>query len=155
MNQFVYASVIAALVVPSSFGAEPELLPRELVDKGWIQLFDGQTLFGWQPTGEAKWEVDDGTIRTAGTSAGFLMTTTEWADYELHVEFKADAKTNSGVFLRTPLKPTNPAGDCYELNIAPADNPFPTGGFVGRQKAVIAERKVSGSRRVAHVRRRG
>jgi hypothetical protein len=24
---------------------------------------------------------------------------------------------------------------CYELNIAPADNPFPTGSFVGRQKA--------------------
>ena len=24
---------------------------------------------------------------------------------------------------------------CYELNIAPPDNPFPTGSFVGRQKA--------------------
>ena len=41
---------------------------RELVDKGWIQLFDGQTLFGWQPTGEAKWEVDGDTVRTAGTA---------------------------------------------------------------------------------------
>ncbi len=37
----------------------------------------------------------------------------------LHVEFKAAKRTNSGVFLRTPLKPTDPAKDCYELNIAP------------------------------------
>ncbi len=43
-------------------------------------------------------------------------------------------RTNSGVFLRTPLEPTDPARDCYELNIAPGDNPFPTGSFVGRQK---------------------
>ena len=87
------------------------------------------------------------------TKPGFLMTTTEWADYELHVEFQAPPQTNSGIFLRTPLKPTNPASDCYELNIAPPDNPFPTGSFVGRQKATIAGRQVSSGRPVAHVRR--
>ncbi len=90
-------------------------------------MFDGETLFGWKPVGEAKWEVVDGEIRTSGEKPGFLMTTTRWADYELHVEFKADPKTNSGVFLRTALKPTEPAKDCYEVNIAPQDNPFPTG----------------------------
>ena len=46
------------------------------------------------------------------------------------------ASTNSGVFLRTPETPTNPAQDCYELNIAdPETSPFFTGSFVGRQKA--------------------
>lgn len=139
------ASFLAAAVLfvfrISANAVEPVLLSRELVDKGWIQLFDGQTLFGWQPAGDAKWEVDGDTVRTAGTAPGFLMTTTEWADYELHIEFKVDTKTNSGVFLRTPLKPTDPARDCYELNIAPAENPSPTGSFVGRQKAVIADGK--------------
>jgi hypothetical protein len=62
------------------------------------------------------------------------MTTTEWAEYVLHVEFKSAERTNSGVFLLTPLGPTDPARDCYELNIAPVDNPFPTGSFVGRQR---------------------
>ena len=45
--------------------------------------------YGWQPTGDAKWEVVDGEIRTSGEKSGFLMTTTEWAEYLLHVEFKA------------------------------------------------------------------
>jgi hypothetical protein len=103
---------------------------------GWISLFDGQTLFGWQPTNDADWHVVDGEIRvTKGSAPGWLMTTSEFADYELHVEFKAPSATNSGVFLRTPLEPTDPTTDCYEVNIAPADNPFPTGSLVGRVKA--------------------
>ncbi len=68
--------------------AEPKLLPQELLDDGWISLFDGETQFGWQPSGDAKWEVVDGEIRTDGAKPGWLMTTTEWAKYELHVEFK-------------------------------------------------------------------
>jgi hypothetical protein len=126
--------VLLVGVISSVDAAEPKFLQQELLDAGWISLFDGETLYGWQPVGEAKWEVVDGEIRTSGESAGFLMTTTQWASFDLVVDFKAAEKTNSGVFLHTPLKPTDPARDCYELNIAPADNPYPTGSFVGRQK---------------------
>lgn len=134
----LFALLVVFVSLNSAVGAEPRLLPKELLDQGWIQLFDGETQFGWQPAGDAAWEVADGEVRTTGDKAGFLVSTTEWADYELHVEFRAAAKTNSGVFLRTPARPTNPAVDCYELNIAPPDNPFPTASFVGRQKAPLA-----------------
>jgi hypothetical protein len=110
------------------------LSPEELAE-GWILLFDGQTLFGWQPNNEADWHVADGAIAVSRGDQGLLNTTSEFADYQLKLEFRADKTTNSGVFLRTPEKPTDPATDCYELNIAPDDNPFPTGGFVKRQKA--------------------
>lgn len=118
-----------------SRAAEPKLLDQKLLDDGWVSLFDGETMFGWKPVGEAKWEVVDGEIRTAAEKTGFLMTTTEWADFELHAEFKAPATTNSGIFLRTSLKPVDPTNDCYEVNIAPEDNPFPTTSLVGRKKA--------------------
>ena len=111
------------------------MLPQAQVDLGWISLFDGETLFGWQPVGDAKWEVVDGEIRTDGSKPGWLMTTTRWANYEIDFEFLAPAATNSGVFLRTPLDPKDPARDCLEWNIAPPDNPFPTGSLVARQKA--------------------
>jgi hypothetical protein len=64
------------------------------------------------------------------------MTTTEWGDYELSVDFRAPSATNSGVFLRTPLEPKDPAVDCYELNIAPVENAFPTGSLVKRQRVL-------------------
>ncbi len=117
------------------------MLPQSLLQDGWISLFDGETMFGWQPSGDAKWEIVDGEIRTDGAKNGWLMTTTEWANYELHVEFKAAANTNSGVFLRTPLKPTDPTKDCYEVNIAPEDNPFPTGSIVGRRKGNLVSKE--------------
>jgi hypothetical protein len=115
-------------------GAEPNTLTPEQVAEGWINLFDGETLFGWQPTSDANWNVANGEIRVSAGNQGWLMTTSDFADYELHVEFKAPATTNSGVFLNTPLTPKDPSTDCFEFNIAPRDNPFPTGSFVGRVK---------------------
>jgi hypothetical protein len=74
----------------------------------------------------------------AGTK-GLLNSTSLFADYVLKVDFRAPKGTNSGVFLRTPLEPKDPATDCYELNIAdPSVSPFPTGSFVGREKATGA-----------------
>lgn len=134
LQWFVALLLVVSVISKASFAAEPDRLDRKLLDEGWVSLFDGETLFGWQPVGEAKWQVVKGEIRTAGDQPGFLMTTTRWANYQLDGEFKADPKTNSGVFLRTPLDPQNPASDCYEWNIAPQDNPFPTGSIVKRQK---------------------
>jgi len=113
--------------------AKSPLTPAELA-AGWISLFDGESLYGWQAGSEADWKVQDGTITVSSGKPGLLCTTSDFGDYELKCDFKAPEKTNSGLFLRTPLVPTDPAADCYELNIAPADNPFPTGGFVKRAK---------------------
>lgn len=113
---------------------EPQLLPQELLDDGWISLFDGKSTFGWEKVGEAEWEVVDGVVSSKGDKAGWLMTTSEWGDFELYVEFNARASTNSGIFLRTGLEPTDPTKDCYELNIAPPHNKFPTGSLVGRER---------------------
>lgn len=113
-------------------GAEPNTLTPEQIAAGWINLFDGETLFGWQPTSDANWKVENGEIRVSSGKEGWLMTTSEFADYELHVEFKAPAMTNSGIFLRTPLEPKDPTKDCLEINVAPPTNPFPTVSLVGR-----------------------
>ena len=130
-----FALLFAAVAwITPTMADEPELLPQKLLDAGWIRLFDGQTLYGWQRTGAAEWNVADGTVSTKGDKPGWLMTTTEWCDYELHVEFKAPASTNSGIFLRTVLDPKDVTKDCVELNIAPRDNPFPTASLVGRRR---------------------
>jgi hypothetical protein len=129
---------VLVLLAGTAFAAETApkhntLSPEELAE-GWILLFDGETLFGWEAANKANWHVVDGAISVSEGDQGLLHTTTEFADYQLKLEFRAAKTTNSGVFLRTPARPTDPAADCYELNIADDDNPFPTGGFVKRQK---------------------
>tara|TARA_R110002049_G_scaffold2750_9_gene22388 strand:+ start:62422 stop:63720 length:1299 start_codon:yes stop_codon:yes gene_type:complete len=109
------------------------LEPEQAAD-GWIRLFDGHTLFGWEITGEANWHIEDESIVVDRGRKCLLCTSTEWQDYELTLEFKAGKETNSGVFLRTQLDPESVQTDCYEINIAPDDNPFPTASIVQRQK---------------------
>jgi len=112
---------------------EARLTEAEL-DQGWIRLFDGQSLLGWRKTSNADWRVEDGEIAASGGESGLLVTEVRFGDYELSLEFLPGETTNSGVFLRTPDTPTDPAKDCFELNIAPPDNPFPTGSLVQRVK---------------------
>ena len=132
---------LAALLVAVAIGAvaqaaeTPNTLSQAEIAEGWILLFDGETDFGWKAGSKANWKVADGAISVSEGEKGLFSTTSPFADYVLKVDFRADKQTNSGVFLRTPAQPTDPTEDCYELNIAPDDNPFPTGGFVGRQKS--------------------
>lgn len=129
-------SARAAEPAAAAAPASPNTLTAEELADGWILLFDGETLYGWAPTSEANWHVADGAIRVSEGPKGLLVTTSEFADYALRLEFRCPAATNSGVFLHTTGQPTDPARDCYELNIAAPDvSPFFTGSFVGRQKA--------------------
>tara|TARA_R110002096_G_scaffold102753_9_gene226914 strand:+ start:508 stop:1068 length:561 start_codon:yes stop_codon:yes gene_type:complete len=103
-------------------------------DNPWISLFDGKSLTGWQATSEANWRVEDGAIVVDAGKKGFLLHEDAYFNYELQIDFKAAPGTNSGVFLSTQPSPKKLTEDCYELNIAPPDNPFPTGSLVARKK---------------------
>lgn len=100
----------------------------------WKSLFDGRTLAGWTATSDANWRVENGAIVVDSGKPGFLLHADTYRDYELSVEFKAATGANSGVFLSTKPRIKKLTEDCYELNIAPPDNPFPTGSLVARAK---------------------
>lgn len=125
------------LEVPEEFRftSAPELLltPDELAD-GWIQLFDGQTLFGWTPNNDVDWHVtENGEIEASrGSTPGLLLTTVPFADYELRCDYWMSEGGNSGIFLRTPAHPADPTKDCYELNICDSHPAFKTASLVGR-----------------------
>ncbi|MCA9193791.1 MAG: DUF1080 domain-containing protein [Planctomycetales bacterium] len=109
-------------------------LPEAALVEGWVRLFDTQTLHGWSIVGDANWQIADGSILVDAGEQSYLCTNLSLSNYELKVDFRSDAQTNSGVFLRTQPEPTDVAEECLELNIAPPDNPSPTGSFVQRKK---------------------
>ncbi len=94
---------------------------------GWILLFDGRTLSGWSPTGDADWKVEEGTIAaTMGT--GFLVTSRPFEDFEFKTDVWIDQTANSGVFFR--CGEGNPgARACYEANIFDTHDRWPTGSI--------------------------
>jgi len=116
-------------------------LTREEIAEGWIQLFDGESLFGWKANNEVNWSVQNGVIQASEGEPGLLVTTTRFSHYELRCDFRLEAGGNSGIFLQTSFDPEDPARDCYELNICDSHPAFPTGSIVGRKKV---EKSVNG-----------
>lgn len=115
----------------------PPLHQRHELLAGWIDLYDGISLFGWTKQSDANWGTESGMLTVSAGEPGLLTTNLEYGDYHLRVDYRAQEGANSGVFLHTS---DNPGRDeittrCYEVNIAPDSNPFPTGSIVGRVKA--------------------
>ena len=99
-------SLSCLLAMPSWLAAED----------GFVSIFDGETLQGWQvsaKTGHSrasgnstggKWTVEDGAI--VGTqdipgNGGIIMTEEAYGDFEVALEMKNDFGPDSGLFLRS------------------------------------------------------
>jgi hypothetical protein len=76
-------------------------------EDGFVPMFDGKTLDGWQTTG--NWIVEeDGTVTLKPRPGekgwqrydAYLTTTRKYKDFIIDLEFKIEKGGNSGVFLR-------------------------------------------------------
>jgi hypothetical protein len=64
-----------------------------------IGLFNGKDLTGWKALGENQWVVKNGVL-TSPHSGANLISDQKFTDFKLHVEFKYQKGSNSGVYLR-------------------------------------------------------
>jgi hypothetical protein len=66
-----------------------------------IDLFNGRDLSGWHESkaGPPDWTVKDGNLTTPGNGPE-LISDDKFQDFKLHIEFKCDKDSNSGVYLR-------------------------------------------------------
>jgi quinoprotein glucose dehydrogenase len=96
---------------------------------GWINLFDGKTLDGWvHMNGAHRFTVEDGAIvgRTVEASASmnsFLCTLQEFDDFELELETAIDPVTNSGIQIRTQVRPVAMQGRPFEAAAGRVNGP--------------------------------
>ncbi|MEZ6063009.1 MAG: DUF1080 domain-containing protein [Planctomycetaceae bacterium] len=114
--------------------AAPRLTDEELRG-GWISLFDGVSLFGWEVPADTNWHVEDGTIVASEGEISLLLTPFLFDDFEFRCDFHLEEGGNSGVFLRTAEVAGDPAVDTYELNICDSHPSHGTGSLVGRHVA--------------------
>lgn len=101
-------------------------------DEGWVPLFDGKSLDGWeQKNGTATYKAEDGCIvgRTAeGSPNSFLATKKSYGDFELKFEVRVDDELNSGVQIRSASKPDVNNGVVHGPQVEIAING--TAGFI-------------------------
>ena len=89
--------------------------------EGWISLFNGRDLEGWEPSGGTTSEdyvVIDGELRFPREGKdGYIRTAADFEDFELVLDFKIAFMCNSGLFLRGDRAGGNPAFSGCEVQI--------------------------------------
>lgn len=144
--EMVLPSVVILAAGLAGAQQAPNTLSEEESRQGWILLFDGKSLDGWEfrPTanrGDAPsenqpdWTVRNGALVCGGTVPSWIATTRSFSDYRLKLQFRGSEQVNSGVFLRSQ-KEGAPHRTGYELQIwdyQPAG--YNTGSLVGSVKA--------------------
>src|SRR5262245_8301611 len=105
MQRSLIATAVAGLVVAGFAATTTTSVPPAFgqTGPGWIQLFDGKSLDGWDKVGTANWRVEDGAIvadKSTGQGGGHLVTKNSYKNLMIYAEFWTDEKANSGIFVR-------------------------------------------------------
>ncbi len=91
----------------ASRAADQNTLSAEEQTAGWQLLFDGKTTAGWKgyksQSMPASWRVEHGSLlarREPGKTSGDIITTRQFDNFELVIDWKMTAGNNSGVIYR-------------------------------------------------------
>jgi len=100
----VIALLVALLLAPLPMDAgQPEVSPMGDSQDGWVSLFDGTSHASWRgyrkdTFPDQGWKMDDGWLHViAGGGGGDIVTMDQYDDFELELEWKAKAGSNSGI----------------------------------------------------------
>jgi hypothetical protein len=89
-------AVLAAIWAGQASGAEA----------GFVSLFDGKTLNGWQIVGQKGpgYVVENGILVCPADGGGNLFTTREYSNFVIRFEFRLFEGSNNGIGIRAPLQ---------------------------------------------------
>ena len=124
-----------------------------MTDDSREQLFDGESMDGWEMVGRGGFRVEDGLLVTEGGMGLLWNTTRTVGNATLRVVYKVSRpEDNSGVFVRIGERPDNvwyPVHHGYEVQIMATDDEYHrTGGIYSLTKS--PEGVQYGPRRVEH-----
>jgi hypothetical protein len=100
--------------------ASPGPAPNE-TEEGFVSLFDGKTLEGWQGS-LGGYVAEDGLLVCQPKGGGKLFTTKEYGNFILRFEFRLEPGGNNGIAIRSPLE-GRPSRDGMEIQILDDDHP--------------------------------
>lgn len=124
-SAITFALLAVATCVCTTLAAEPS-------SDGYVSLFDGKTLDGWEKFGKpgSVWEVKDGCICGSGEASMLVCNKGPYKNFRYRAEIKINDKGNSGFYFRTPL--SSSFSDGYEAQIdSTHSDPIRTGSLYG------------------------
>jgi hypothetical protein len=111
-------------------------------EAGWVSLFDGKTLAGWQPAERPEsWAIEDGSLVTRGDRSHLFYVGTvanhEFKNFELSAEVMTTPGSNGGIYVHTRLQGPGFPETGYEMQVINSNPPVIGNAYV--------ENKMTGS----------
>lgn len=126
MKAAVYFKLLLAVTILGVAAAHGE---NPTDDQGWISIFDGKTLKGWEASERPEnWTVEDGAIVGRGPRSHLFYKEREFGDLEFKAEVKLNKGGNSGMYFRAQFGPGWPKGYEAQVNNSHRD-PVRTGSL--------------------------
>ncbi len=100
-------------------------LAAQAAEKGFVSLFDGKTLDGWELLGGKGpgYIVRDGLLVCPADGGGNLLSVREYSNFVLRFDFKFEPGGNNGLAIRAPKSGKSLAYAGMELQILDHDHP--------------------------------
>lgn len=94
------------------------------VDAGqWIDLFDGETLYGWTVCGDGEWAVVDNNITCSRGYSGYIASTSRFQNFQLSAQIRVGGKGTAGLAVRAAMdKHTSCPNGGAALVLEPSDD---------------------------------
>lgn len=98
-------------------------MSQSVAEGQWIDLFDGESLYGWTAFGDSKWAVENGSIAggDADSWSGFLATNSRFADFELAIKAQVSEDGALGVTVRGSLEGHQSETGSPSLQLTPSE----------------------------------
>ncbi len=102
MKRTFFLLLFWVAVTSSVFAQKANVLTKSERKKGWILLFDGESTKGWTTTSglevPAGWQVVDKALKAvADGKGGDIVTTAEYSNFELRLDYNVALTANSGL----------------------------------------------------------
>jgi hypothetical protein len=110
-----------ATAVPAESKRSKESLPvqsekqAKKARKGWISLFNGENLSGWEAMDQGRWSVNPEGVIIGEGPMGHLFSPKPYTNLEFRAEVKLNHEGNSGMYFRAAKGPGFPSG--YEAQV--------------------------------------
>jgi hypothetical protein len=104
------------------------VVPASAQEPGWVSLFDGKTLAGWQASERPEsWKVEDGALVTTGDRSHLFyvgpVANHDFRNFEFAAEVMTAPRANGGIYVHTKLQGPGWPEAGYELQVVNSTTP--------------------------------
>lgn len=119
MKTVFFSLIMAAVCTVSAQAQKDNALTSREKSEGWVLLFDGKSTDGWRKCNStemaANWSINEGAMKVArgekeghGQGGDILYGNKKFKNFELSIDWKIEAKGNSGIFYYVEEVPGKP-----------------------------------------------